>query len=73
VQFPSVHPGPQIETAGLFTFEAGYLLRRLDKEVTQHSVPFLLKLASTTGCEVSWEATDRPSPTARCPRASTTT
>jgi hypothetical protein len=45
VQFPSVHPGPQIETAGLFTFEAGYLLRRLDKEVTQHSVPFLLKLS----------------------------
>jgi hypothetical protein len=73
VQFPSVHPGPQIETAGLFTLEAGYLLRRLDKEVTQHSVPFLLKLSFNDWLQGQLGSNGPTSPTARCPRASTTT
>jgi len=42
---PTIACTAQIETAGLFILEAGYLLRKLDKQVTQHSVPFLLKLS----------------------------
>lgn len=42
---PTIACTAQIEEAGLLTLEAGYLLRKLDRDVTQHSVPFLLKLS----------------------------
>jgi hypothetical protein len=42
---PTIACTAQIEKPGLLVIEAGYLLRRLTPDVTQHSVPFLIKLS----------------------------
>jgi hypothetical protein len=42
---PTIACTARIEAPGLLAVEAGYLLRKLDNGVTQHSVPFLLKLS----------------------------
>jgi hypothetical protein len=42
---PTIACTAHIEAAGLLTLEAGYLLRKLDKDVTQRSMPFLFKLS----------------------------
>jgi hypothetical protein len=42
---PTIACTAHIEAAGLLTLEAGYLLRKLDKGVTQRSMPFLFKLS----------------------------